>query len=55
VSGGAGSGMDAGRPAGGPPGPAGWADPASWGSWQIAALLVAVVVLALFAFLAVGG
>jgi hypothetical protein len=33
----------------------GWADPVSWGPWQIAVFLGVVVLLTLFAFRAVGG
>jgi hypothetical protein len=33
----------------------GWADPVSWGMWQIAILLGVVVLLAVFAFRALGG
>jgi hypothetical protein len=32
-----------------------WADPGSWGMWQIALLLGVVVVLAVLAFRALGG
>jgi hypothetical protein len=34
---------------------AGWAEPGSWGPWQLGALLGFVALLALLAFRAVGG